>query len=536
MQDFPQTRVVYRNIRDTTTSETRVFNQTFLSSIDWNTSFSLPRFFQGSWNLSPTVSISNVDAGGLFVRTERSGGKWVRQTKRLSYGLSAAPTIYAFPRGFGRVERFRHSINPVFSYSYSPRVSDKALSDEYLRAIGRARQGYLGALAQNRVTLQLSTNLEAKLRDRPGDRARTDSASAGGPAGARGGGAGAQDAGREPLDPRLAPSGAGTTTGGAVLPNAGGSANAEGRKVRVLSVNFTSLSFDFARADSVGGSLFNRRGFVDPSFGYSARSDLVPGLDFRTTYSLFLGDPASDSAVFKPYRTDMGVTMSLDRNSAVIGALSRLLGIRRGDVPSATQSSPTARTGGDPDFGRRAVSQRVAGITPRDAQFETPAAGQPWQLSLTYTSSRQRPDLRGSFVEIDPTLQCRAFLGVSLPRYEQCVTQAQNSPLPPGSPTGQTTYGGALFRSPPQQSINANSGFSITQKWSAQWSTTYDVVRSQFASNAVSLQRELHDWRATFAFTAAPNGNFAFNFFIALKAEPDLNFPYRRETIRGSRY
>ena len=84
-------------------------------------------------------------------------------------------------RDSGAVERFRHSINPVFSYSYSPKAD---VSDEYLSAIGRSRQGYLGSLVQNRVSLQFSTNLEAKLRGRSptapesGTPARPDSSAA----------------------------------------------------------------------------------------------------------------------------------------------------------------------------------------------------------------------------------------------------------------------------------------------------------------------------------------------------------------------
>jgi hypothetical protein len=49
----------------------------------------------------------------------------------------------------------------------------------------------------------------------------------------------------------------------------------------------------------------------------------------------------------------------------------------------------------------------------------------------------------------------------------------------------------------------------------------------------VTLQRDLHDWRATFAFTQSPNGNFAFSFFIALKAEPDLKFDYNKATVHS---
>jgi hypothetical protein len=42
----------------------------------------------------------------------------------------------------------------------------------------------------------------------------------------------------------------------------------------------------------------------------------------------------------------------------------------------------------------------------------------------------------------------------------------------------------------------------------------------------------MHDWRAIFAFTQAPNGNFAFNFFVSLIAEPNLKFNYDRRTYR----
>jgi hypothetical protein len=48
----------------------------------------------------------------------------------------------------------------------------------------------------------------------------------------------------------------------------------------------------------------------------------------------------------------------------------------------------------------------------------------------------------------------------------------------------------------------------------------------------VSLQRDMHDWRAIFAFTQAPGGNFSFTFFISLIAEPNLKFNYDKRTYR----
>ena len=75
-------------------------------------------------------------------------------------------------------------------------------------------------------------------------------------------------------------------------------------------------------------------------------------------------------------------------------------------------------------------------------------------------------------------------------------------------------------------------GFRVTPKWSATWGTMYNFEEKEFASHSVTLQRELHDWRSIFGFTRAPNGNFAFSFFIALNAQPDLKFNFDRQTYR----
>ena len=65
------------------------------------------------------------------------------------------------------------------------------------------------------------------------------------------------------------------------------------------------------------------------------------------------------------------------------------------------------------------------------------------------------------------------------------------------------------------------------------WQTQYDFEARNFASQIVSLSRDLHDWRAIFAFTQSPNGSFAFNFLISLKAEPELKFDYHKSTYRN---
>ena len=76
--------------------------------------------------------------------------------------------------------------------------------------------------------------------------------------------------------------------------------------------------------------------------------------------------------------------------------------------------------------------------------------------------------------------------------------------------------------------------FHLTPKWSGSWGTTYDFQTQRFASHSVTLQRELHDWRSIFAFTRTPTGNFSFNFFIALNAQPDIKFNYDKQTYRDT--
>ena len=80
----------------------------------------LPRVLQGKWNITPSASLVNVQSGPFAVRSNFSGGEWVRQNKRPSFGLSATPTVYGLFPGFGPFARFRHALNPQVSWSYSP--------------------------------------------------------------------------------------------------------------------------------------------------------------------------------------------------------------------------------------------------------------------------------------------------------------------------------------------------------------------------------------------------------------------------------
>ena len=74
--------------------------------------------------------------------------------------------------------------------------------------------------------------------------------------------------------------------------------------------------------------------------------------------------------------------------------------------------------------------------------------------------------------------------------------------------------------------------FSPTALWTASWSTLYDLNTRQFGQHYVRLERDLRRWHASFAFVKSPNGNFAFNFYVALIDQPDIKFDYEQQSLQ----
>ena len=473
-RNFPESREIV-NVADTSQRTTRVFARTFRTDIDWQTGISLPAISQGRWNISPSVSIVNIDPSGLWVRTELSGGEYVRQSKRLQYGVSTSPTFFGLFPGFGPYSRFRHAVTTSLSYSYAPAAE---VSDEFLAALGRTRQGYLGSLAQNQVSLSFSTNIEAKLAS--------------------------------PADTSTA--------------TAGGEASEGGTKINLLSMNFQPLTWDFERARATG-----RTGLVNDRFGFTARSDLLPGLDFGATYSLFQGSSLSDTARFKPYREEVRASFSMNRQRNPFVALYRVFGRA---VPNTAPELEQVTTTEDDMLAREVASQQVTGQTGRAAAFDVPSTQNGWSASFTFSSSRQRPPVGNALIIEDNDALICASLGLDPISQERCVLEREGSRVGTDPNAGTTTGGGPFIRRRPTTTVQSNMVLPITRNWSSSWQTTYDFEAGQFASHMVNLLREMHDWQATFSVLKAPNGNFAFSFFIALKSQPDLKFDYHRQSYR----
>jgi Tat protein translocase TatC len=463
--DEPLTIVVV-DPEDSTKKSSRVYAKSFPTNLDWQTGFSLPSLLHGSLNLSPSVSLENVDGqNGFWVRSHLSGGQWVHQSKRASANISAAPTLFALFPGFGPVSRFRHSITPVITFSYAPAGN---LSTDFLRATNRNRQSFLGSLPRNQITLGLSHVLEAKMKS-------TDTSS-----------------------------------------------TAEPRKIKILSMNFSSFAYDIERARKT-----HRSGVTTPNFTTDFNSDLLPGFRASVGYSLYQGDVMSDTARFKPFRETINASFNVNAQSGIFGVLTRVFGKA---VPEKNPAIESTDQSADDALASRVANTPVAGITQRNRQYELPSA-QGWEANFTFSSNHQRPPTgNGIIIVQDITTQC-APLQPNPIQYQLCLEQAATG-ASNVVPVTNGIAGAPFVLMRPTDNLASQMTFHLTPKWAGNWGTNYDFQAHKFGSQQVSLQRDLHDWRAIFSFTQAPNGNFAFSFFIALKAEPDLKFNYDKQTYR----
>ena len=257
----------------------------------------------------------------------------------------------------------------------------------------------------------------------------------------------------------------------------------------------------------------------------------MPGLDLGVDYSLFEGSTLSDSAKFAPFRERVTASFSFSNTANPFAVFARLFGRA---VPASQASTDQIRPPSDDRYARQVASQPVAGRAARNAGF-LPTATKGWQASFSFSAARQRPITGSNVVDFDAAARCTLFNTAELRRlgvYEQCLARESTTPSTE-VPVTSGLIGAPIYRYPNSTSLASNLNFNVTQHWAASWQTTYDFERHNFASQIVSLQRDLHDWRAIFAFTQSPTGSFAFNFLISLKAEPDLKFDYHKSTYKN---
>jgi LptD protein/Sec-independent protein translocase protein (TatC) len=303
------------------------FGLDFATAVDWNTGFSLPSLFPGSWKLQPSVGIQNSTSGPFLLRNRNTGGQYVRQGKRLSFGAQISPSFFGFFPGIGPIARIRHKVSPVVRWGFAPAAN---VPLEYARAIaGAGRAPELRSLAQHRVSLGLSQNIEGKL------------ATAGDTTG----------------DPRNA------------------------RKIKILSLETSDISYDFEQAKQPG-----RNGWTTQSLSNQLTSDLLPGFSLSTTHDLWRGPVGYDSAAFDPFLSRVSARFSISEGT--LRGVARLLTGRSGAGPGEAEPQAPADTTTPPELIPRDRGDRFRDFDRRPR----PTGRQPFSLAVTYDDQRQRPD------------------------------------------------------------------------------------------------------------------------------------------------
>jgi sec-independent protein translocase protein TatC len=400
-----------------------LYARTFSTQVDWQTGVNLPSLFSNTWKLQPGIAIVNqTSAGPYLIRNQFTGGQWLHQGKRLQFSASIAPTLFGFFPGFGPLARIRHSIAPIVNYAYAP---GSAVSDAFARAVNPTGTA-LNAKSdpQQTITLGLSQNFEAKLKPAAGD-----------------------------------------TTG------------KEGRKIRLLGITTSSLSYNFEQAKQP-----HRTGWLTRALTNTFASDLLPGFNLSVTHDLWQGQVGTDSAKFSPFLTNINASFAI--TPATIRGIASVLGLGgKAPTPSPAAPAPGADTtgqGGTGQFGQKDFQPR-----------SVPGAGKGFNLSVTYSGTRTRP------VPVVDTLQTTV-------------------PFTPGTS---------------QKTLSLGLSFSPTAHWSATWNSMYDFTTQQFGLHVIHLERDLHRWHASFSFSKSPNGNFAFTFYVALLDQPDIKFDYEQQSL-----
>src|SRR6266852_2454246 len=270
-----------------------LFGETFQTTVDWQTGINLPPLLTGTWKIQPGVSIVNTTGAGTFwIRNQFSKGQFVHQGKRLSFTASASPTFFGFFPGFGPLSRIRHTISPQISYQYAPGAR---VSEEFARVVdptGRALNARSDP--QQTISIGLSQNFEAKLKPPAGDTA----------------------------------------------------AEKEPRKIRLLSISTSGISYNFEQA-----KLPHHTGWQTPTLTNTFLSDLVPSFQLSISHDLWKGQVGTDTAKFSPFLQSISASFTV--TPATLQGLGRLFGLRPHPVAAPTPDTTATQCAGASDDCRR---------------------------------------------------------------------------------------------------------------------------------------------------------------------------------------
>jgi hypothetical protein len=199
-------------------------------------------------------------------------------------------------------------------------------------------------------------------------------------------------------------------------------------------------------------------------------SDLLPQFTLSFTHDLWRGDVGVDTAEFAPFLSSVSASFGISSNT--LRSIGSLFGLG-GSAPGPRREDQN---------NLRDERRRNQGSLYNTGQVPFSGGSRTFSANFNYTLSRTRP-----------------IEGLEAPR--------------------------------DQQNLGFSTSFSPTPFWSLSWSSQYNITDSEFESQVVRLERQLHEWRAGFNFVRNANGNFAFYFSIYLTDLPDLKFDYDQATF-----
>jgi len=252
----------------------------------------------------------------------------------------------------------------------------------------------------------------------------------------------------------------------------------QARKVKLLSIQTSSIVYNFEQAKQEG-----RTGWSTQRLSNQFSSDLLPGFSLSMSHDLWEGPVGYDSTRFDPYLTSVSARFSLSANT--FRSIAALFTGGPAPEPSGDEVGSTSEIGLEDAV--QPIGSAMGRSTRLDPVYNQGSRGRGLQMSVTYDDQRTRP---------------------------------------------RTSTTGQIIESVANRTVGFAVSFAPTPNWSVSWNTQYNLTLNQFGQHVVRLDRNLHRWRATFAFLKAPNGNFAFNFFISLMDQPELKMQYDQRTVR----
>jgi hypothetical protein len=245
------------------------------------------------------------------------------------------------------------------------------------------------------------------------------------------------------------------------------------RKYRILSIATSQLAYDFEQAKKPG-----RTGWITPSISNTFQSDLLPGFNLSMSHDLWRGAVGTDSARFDPFLSSVSAGFAVSGNT--FRSLLSIFGL-------ASRPKETSATGRD---------------------------RQPQPASYVADVGRRRP---GTFFNTD-TYAGNGGRGFSA-NFNYSLSRTRPTP-------------GANIEDPrPRQNLGFSTAFSPTPLWSLSWRAQYNITDRQFESHELRLERDMHEWKASFNAVKNANGNFQFFFSIYLSDLPEVKFDYDQTTI-----